>query len=314
MIVDRISKEKFIMSDIKEFFSNSKPYGIKSPRAWFRLILSIVLSVVIMFSQMLGMTLASSLSLPPLFMTAVGEVVPLILATLVVIAFGGRKWLGIDGDSVKYAFKVGWVFVALGLVASIMSVISSARKGVGLADGFLMNLVGVTLTCLLIGFFEEIFYRGINFGCLLGVFGGSKIKIMIAVLFAAWGFGRAHVASLNFGDLSMFTQAILKIIQTGMLGVVMCDIMMHTKKIGAAGLLHAANDFMLMVTGALFEGKSVCGQYVVSDSSTGGMVIITYLIMIAVYLYPTICSVRRIWNEYNSCYGPYVQTGKEINQ
>lgn len=302
------------MSNIKKIISESSPAGIKSPRAWGRLVLCIVLSVVIMFSQMLGMTVASSMKLPPLFATAAGELLPLILTVLLIIVLGGKKWLGLDKESLSYAFKAGWPFVALGVVASIMQLFNSFKNGVVLADGFLMNLIGVTLTCLLIGLFEEYFYRGVNFGSLLGVLGGSKVKIMIAVIFSAIGFGRAHVPSIDFSNFTVFAQAILKIIQTGMLGIVMCDIMLHTKKLGAAGLLHAANDFMLMITGALFKGESVSGQYVTTDSGTGSLVIITYLIMIAVYMYPTIRSLKRIWNEHHSCYGPFVQPNAEAKE
>ena len=35
------------------------------------------------------------------------------------------------------------------------------------------------------------------------------------------------------------------------------------------------------------------------------LVIIVYLIMIAVNLYPTIRSIRKIWKEYSECYGPF---------
>ena len=281
--------------------------GLKSPIAWIRLIISVPLTAVIIFSQAIASTVASSFSLPPLFATAIGEAIPLVLAVIVMIALGGRKWLGIDKESVKYAFKVGWPFLILGIVASAMSVISSIRKGTSFADGVLVNLIGVTLACLLIGFLEEILYRGISFGSLLGILGGSKVLIMVAVLFSSWVFGRVHVTSLSLQDMNVFIQSILKIIQTGMLGIVMCDIMMHTKKIGGAALLHAVNDFLLMVTGALYEGKSVSGQYTISDSGTGNLVIIVYLIMIAVYLYPTIRSIIRIWKEYNECYGPFVK-------
>ena len=296
------------MSEMKKRISESSPAGIKSVRAWGRLLLCIILSAIIMFSQMLGMTVASSMNLPPLFVTAAGELLPLILTVLLIIVLGGKKWLGVDKESLTYAFKAGWPFVALGVVASMMQVFNSFKNGITLADGFVMNIVGVTLTCILIGLFEEYFYRGVNFGALLGVLGGSKGKIMIAVILSAIGFGRAHVVSIDFSNVTMLAQAVLKIIQTGMIGIVMCDVMLHTKKLGAAGLLHAANDFMLMITGALFRGASVSGQYVSSDAGTGSMIIITYLAMIAVYMYPTIRSLKRIWDEHHSCYGPFVQS------
>ena len=281
--------------------------GLKSPKAWLKLIISIPITAIIIFSQAITNGVVASTPIPPLFKTAIGEIIPLLLATIFMIVLGGRKWLGIDKNSVKYAFKVGWPYLTLGIAGSLWNIISSTRKGVPLAQGVLVNFIAVILVCLLIGFFEEILYRGINLGTMLGVFGGSKVLIMFAVIFCCWTFGRVHVTSLSFDDPLLFGQSFLKIIQTGMFGITMCDIVMHTKKIGGAALLHATNDFLLMVTGALYEGKSVSGQYTVADASTGKLVIVTYLIMIAVYLYPTIRSIIRIWRDYDKCYGPFVK-------
>ena len=281
--------------------------GLKSPKAWIKLLISVILSAIIIFSQSLGMTLASSLDIPPLFKTALGEAVPLVLAVLAMIVLGGIKWLGIDKESIRYAFKVGWVFPALGLVVSIMRTFDLIKDGTKLPSDALVNLAAVILACILIGAFEEVLYRGISFGSLLGVFGGSKLMIMFAVLFSSWAFGRVHVTSLSLADPMQFAQSILKIIQTGMMGIVMCDIMLHTRKIGSAALIHTLSDLMLMITGALFEGSSVSGQYTTSDSATGKMLIITYLLMIAIYLLPTVFSIRRIWKEHDECYGPFVK-------
>ena len=221
------------------------------------------------------------------------------------IALGGWKWLGTTKESIVYAFKVGWVFPAFGVVLSIMRIVDAIVDKTPLAEGFLINLLGVILACLLIGYFEEILYRGINLGSLLAMLGSSKKLILAAVLFSSWTFGRVHVVSLSFDDPIIFIQSLLKIIQTGMLGIVMCEAVMHSKKIGGAALLHAANDLMLMLTGAVFEGKSVSGSYV--DSTNGTLVIIVYLILIAVYLYPTIKALRKIWKNYDVEYGPFVK-------
>lgn len=282
--------------------------GLTSGKAWMKLIIAVLLSGIIIFSQAVSMTLFSEMNIPKLFMTAAGEAVPMVLSILLMICLGGRKWLGIDKNSMKYAFRVGWVFPAFGLVLSILRTISSIRSGTSLAQGVLVNLTGVIIASLFIGIYEEVLYRGISFGTLLGVLGGSKTTILLAVLFSSWSFGRVHVSSMNFGDPLLFAQSILKIVQTGMMGVVMCDIMMHTRKIGGAAMLHFANDCLLMLTGALFEGSTVTGQYVVADEGTGRMVILSYLLMIAVYLYPTIASIRRIWKEHDKCYGPFVKT------
>ena len=205
----------------------------------------------------------------------------------------------------RYAFKEVWPFLILGVFASASVVISSIRKGTPLAQGVLVNLIGVVLTTFLIGFFEEVLYRGITFGSLLNVFGGSKALIMFAVLFSSWTFGRVHVLSMNWGNLNMFLQSLLKIIQTGMFGITLCEIVMHTNKLGGATLLHAANDFLLMFTDAIFEGKTASGQYTTNNAEAGKQVILVYLIMIAVNLYPTIRSIRKLWNNYNECYGPF---------
>lgn len=289
--------------------SNNNTSGDRSlVTAWVKLIISIVLSIVVVFSQMLGSTFAVMLNINPLLTTAIAYILPLILAVALMIGLGGRKWMGIDKDSIKYAFKVGWIVLTIGALASIFNIISSVNKGVTLSQDFAVNLIGAFLTCLMIGFYEEYLYRGISFGALLGVLGGSRFKILLALLFAAWGFGRAHVTTLDFSNASVIIQALLKIIQTGMLGIICSDCMLHSKKLGGAALLHAANDFLLMVTAAVFEGKTVTGKYTTDDPDQGKMIMLVYGIMIVVYLYPTIRSFMRIWKEHEKCYGPFCKT------
>lgn len=285
-------------------------------KAIVKLIIALVLSTLVVFSQMLGLAIAAELHISPLLTTAVGEAIPLILAMVLMLALGGWRWMGIDLESIKYAFKVGWIVLLLGTAGSIMNIISSIRNGTGLSPEWVVNLFSVMLVCLIIGFYEEYLYRGISFGAWLGVLGGSRVKILIALIISVWGFGRAHVPTMDFGNPMIIAQGALKIIQTAMFGVICCDCMIHSKKIGGAALLHAANDFLFMVTGALYEGKSVTGQYTTTDSQQGMLTIYVYLGMIVVYMYPTIRSFMRIWKEHPKEYGPFckVNTKTEVQQ
>ena len=279
--------------------------GLKSPKAWIKLAITIVLSALVVISQAIATTFAFRLKIPPLFMTAVGEAIPLTLGIILMIVLGGKEWLRINKGSVRYAFKEGWPFLILGVFASASVVIRSIRNGTPLAQGFLVNLIGVILTTFLIGFFEEVLYRGLTFGSLLNVFGGSRVLIMCVVLFSAWTFGRVHVPSMSLENTSIFLQSLLKVIQTAMFGITLCEIVLHMNNLGGATLLHASNDFLLMFTDAIFEGKTATGEYTTSDTEAGKLVIIVYLIMIAVNLYPTIRSIIKIWKEYSECYGPF---------
>ena len=60
---------------------------------------------------------------------------------------------------------------------------------------------------------------------------------------------------------------------------------------------------LLMLIGTLYEGKTVSGQYTISDASVGKLVIVAYLIMIAVYFYSTVRSIIRIWKDYDEYTG-----------
>ena len=277
---------------------------------WVKLVLSIIAYGVLFVTQMIAMLVAGKLvSGNEIMQAGVGECIAAVVALLILVLLGGRRWIPFSGADIAYAFRVGWIVLLIGIVTMGISIVQALGAGSPIPSGAGMRLLGVTLLGLGIGFLEEAMYRGIVLGGLLAVLGRSRWGVMAAVILASIVFGYAHVGAADFSTASTTVQAILKIVQTAMFGIIMSDIMLHTRTIGGAAIFHAVNDFLLMAFSAVMSGAAAEGSYTTSEYDLW-MVALAYGIMIVVELYPTICSIRRIWGEQSRCTGPLMKDGK----
>lgn len=263
--------------------------------ALIKLLFSVLFTIFLGFIAIVFRIIAAGFIKIPLVASVAAEVGTLIIAIFFMIILGNKEYLRVDSESCAYAFGAGWIFLIPGFFAFIRSCYLFFSSGGQIPDYALVNLVLALVFCLAIGFFEEIVFRGILFEGLLGVLNSSRMAIIVAVLIDAYMFGRTHAMTIDMRDPLFLSQAVLRLVQTGMLAVIMCDAVTHSEKIGGAALLHAAYDFMLLAGGAFFEGQLFMGQYIVTAKGKEYIIILAELILILIYIYPTIRSFQRIW-------------------
>lgn len=125
-------------------------------------------------------------------------------------------------------------------------------------SGFISAVEGLVF-CLLIGMFEEMLTRGMFLSGLQSRLGKSTRGLHVAVYIAAVFFGLLHVldvvALLAMGEIHMSglvaMQMLMKVVQTGVLGVLLGAVTIRTHSIWGAVVIHALDDYILMLAGFL---------------------------------------------------------------
>ena len=260
-------------------------------RAWVMFVLALL---IFYFMPILGaafLLLGPSLTpANPLLGTGLGELVFGLLAVLAMLLLGGKKWLRFSAKGLRFAFRLSWPLLAADAALVVWSVIRMLQTGVGVGNVF-PALLGAFVFCLGIGLFEETDFRGLLLNGLLAPLGKSRTWVLLCVIASSLWFGKVHVGKIDASDTAAFLLAALKILQAGCFGVIMCALVLRTRELGGAFLIHMLHDFMLMSMSVL-SGRQATGSY--TDSSSGAAVFIAYGLLLAVILLPTIWAFRSI--------------------
>lgn len=199
---------------------------------------------------------------------------------------GGASLLKPTRASVAYAFRHGWwvIFVSAGLMVFDLVSLFADGDFTPVSD-WPLRVLGTFALCVCIGISEEGAFRGLMLGGLLDVKGTNKRGIVIACVVSATLFGLAHVdvAAMNLTDPLQLAQALLKAIQTGTYGFFLAALVVRTKDIVGAVILHALDDFFLMVPTVALMGESLDVDYVTSGADALPTITL-YLVVIVLYL------------------------------
>lgn len=276
-------------------------------RGWLKLLLCVVAFLVFTLVQSLAMYFGLVL-LPgdTLMNTAIVRFVIAVLVCGLVALLGGGKWLSIDKESIAYAFRRGWMLLLLPIVPGCSILFNVVTGRTPVEPGALMRLLAVVLLCAGIGIFEEGMHRGVILNGLLAPFGTSRKGVMAAVILSSLFFGYAHTVPDDWASLATSVQALLKVGQTALFGIVMADGALHSRKLGGIALFHAVNDALYMLSSIVAKNGVPASSYTSSDS-TGGFLVLVYVGMIVVSALPAYWSARAIWKEHESCRGAFME-------
>ncbi len=228
-------------------------------------------------------------------------------ACLSVVILGGRKILALRKDTIVLALKKGWWVLATSLGLTIYGVVETMLTNETVVeDGWLSRLLTVLVLCIGIGIFEEASFRGVVYGSLLDAGGKSRRGLYIVTVFAALLFGMAHIDwfSIDYADPLSILQAVLKTIQTGLFGFFLCALVLRSKSVWGAALLHALSDFILMIPGMVLLDGPMDVSYV-STGEEAIAVTILYLVFIVCYLPLAIIGRRMLSEQPLPDYGPF---------
>lgn len=207
-------------------------------------------------------------------------------AALGMLALGGKRLLVANASTLGTALKKGWWLLAVSGGLCALDFVGIVQEGqFALADGWPLRLLWTFAFCLAIGFAEEGMFRGLLLGGFMDASGKSRRGLFVAVVLSSLVFGSAHVdwGTLVWTDSLQVAQALLKIVQTGMLGYFFCALVVHTRSVAGPALLHALSNFLLMMVAIGLLGQDMEPSYVYTGEDALPTVFL-YLTIIVLYI------------------------------
>lgn len=212
----------------------------------------------------------------------------------IMILMGAKETLLNFKKDFWYTLRVSRYYLIIAFITGMLIFIPGLIR-FGFSVSLLINELSYFVLCITIGWFEESLFRGVSFEGFLRKTGKSRKGIWFAVILSSLIFGAVHVHSYIMGgnyDLIGSSQAILKTLQTGVMGLLLAAIYLKTKNIWAIALVHTLNDFFLMQVN-MFTNETFGGY--VSNGSNGIATIVMYSIQLILYI-PVIIKSMRIIN------------------
>lgn len=278
-------------------------------KGWKVLFLALLAIIGTIVAQVIGYIVALGLHIPEnsLAFTTVVQMLSAGSAALAMVVLGGAAWLRPSKKDVREMFRIGWPIIAVSAAILLFAGVSFVVEGSSVASDWLSNLAITAVICLGIGVAEEVMYRGVLLNAVLAVTGRSHRGTMVGVVIISILFGFAHVSVItDFADPLLATQAILKIIQTGLFSILMCSVVLRTHRLGGAALFHGLSDFLIMIPTLVMAGEQLTTNYV-SAGDEGVTTIVAYLVIIAFYLPLAIKAWRRMHHEQVTYRGAFME-------
>ena len=239
-----------------------------------------------------------------------------VLALVVFIALGGARWLRPSLKAVGHAWRFMGYLIVLQVLLGAISVLSNvgtlsdAQLDALDGDALNANLAYITVLCLFVGINEEVMFRGIFLGGLLARLGDRKSGVIASAVISSLVFGAFHViGSLDPSNYLTLAQGLMKTLQTGLFGFVLCVPVLEDHNIGGAISYHGFNDWVVML-GYVFTGiPETLATYVFADTQVAGALIMVYAVMCLLYLPKAIQAVRRLMRLEEPQLGPFMGDG-----
>lgn len=193
------------------------------------------------FGGLIASKLYSSLLNGKYIIYAVSEFVVFVFAIVLLII--RKKWYIFKekkinfGESVKLCLPI--------LVLSVIIALANATELIG-TDVNVNNLISLIIYVVLIGLFEEIFFRGIIENELLEKYSSNKKEILISIIISGVVFGAVHLTNLFAGQDLLTTM--MQFVQTTAIGILFGTVYYKTRNIWAMIFLHSFYDFSVLLS------------------------------------------------------------------
>ena len=215
-----------------------------------------------------------------------------LLSVAAFIILGGKKWLRFDAKG----FGRSWLICLPIMLYEAYQVVPAViwRIEDGIPPGVCGRLCYILILYILVGVFEEFLFRGLVFGGLLRALGKKKHGLVTAAVIASLIFGYAHVySSIDYTNIYSVMTALLKTVQTGLYGFILCYSCVRNKQIWGAVAVHIFSDFMLRLPNALVTLESHA-SYVNTDRESALIALDDYSTTILFYLIPWVIAFIKL--------------------
>ncbi len=170
----------------------------------------------------------------------VSEAAVVLFSIILLIAFKKvsilKKWRLKFLDAIK-----------LGVPLLVISVLMFVGNSSVVMDGNanLANFFSLVIFTFFIGFFEEVFYRGIIEGELIDNYSRTRKEAITSIVISALIFGGIHFGNFFMGQDLVTT--IMQVIQTSAIGILLGSVYYISRNIWAVIFLHGFYDFSVML-------------------------------------------------------------------
>ena len=231
---------------------------MKMPK-WLVVVIAIVITVGFIGALKLGgFLVGDSLRLPAYGDSMLGEFVGGVFALLVLLLFGYAGILKEKSIGTLKSIYTGGFFVGYCILELVAQMYLQAMEGNASKVQPLISIIFFTATMFLIGWTEEIVFRGVILNMFLDSFSKTKRGILGAILLNGFIFGALHMSNVFSGV--KLESAIVQSITAGLLGMILAAVYARTRSIWLVIIAHASVDFAgLLASGIFGIGTEVDG-------------------------------------------------------
>ncbi len=183
---------------------------------------------------------------------------------IIMLIMGGWSIIRPSSKGFAAAFKISIYLFTFMIVASLATMTPLFAKEATFNPQWLAASIGSIVFALFVGLFEETLFRGIILNSLLAKIRAKKSTVLIAVIISALLFGILHVLSSVISgyivDFSSLWEILQKVWQTAAFGFFIAAVYLRTKNIWAVSLIHALNDILPFLAGAMMTNVPVSDE------------------------------------------------------
>jgi len=220
---------------------------LKPQKKLWKIILTIVIIVFLfeiaigLFVSTIGGTFWKTFMNGKYSLNLIAEIVAILIALVFLGARKGFKIFTQKRVGFKEAISYGKPIFIITLVLFL-----GALSELDISEMNFYNLISLFLYTFAIGFFEEVFYRGIILKELTNNYNNTRKQVIISIVISAIVFGCAHITNLFVGQDLLTT--ISQVIQTFGIGIMLGSIYYMTDNIWSVIFLHGFYDFAAMLS------------------------------------------------------------------
>ena len=168
----------------------------------------------------------------------------------------GEKTLEKCGHDVGYTIKVMMPYIIIAAIGCVVSLLSSFANTTLQAD-WCIRLPLLFLEMMFVGIFEEVAFRAVINDAVVYQFRDFKYVFVLSAIAVTFLFGWGHVAFADVSTPLMLSQAVAKILSSGLFGLTLLFMYWKTRNIWACAVVHGLYDFLLSVSTAFFEMEPI---------------------------------------------------------